>query len=80
MKQLPLFRGPDKTPFKTWRVQKYIRCWRKVMTTTVTLSIPNDRCKDNTSKDPFSQCENLQNLQGIHIQVKSEHVGTVDNK
>ena len=31
-------------------------------------------CKDNTSKDPFSQCENLQNLQGIHIQVKSEYV------
>ena len=28
-------------------------------------------CKDNTSKDPFSQCENLQNLQGFHIQVKS---------
>ena len=34
-------------------------------------------CKDNTSKDPFSQCENLQNLQGIHIQVKSEYVGTL---
>ena len=29
----------------------------------------------NCSKDPFSQCENLQNLQGIHIQVKSEYVG-----
>ena len=29
-------------------------------------------CKDNTSKDPFSQCENVQNLQGIYIQVKSE--------
>ena len=28
-------------------------------------------CKDNTSKDPFSQCEQLQ---GIHTQVKSEHV------
>ena len=27
------------------------------------------RCKDNTSKDPFSQCEQLQ---GIHIQVKFE--------
>ena len=37
-------------------------------------------CKVNTSKDPFSQCENLQNLQGIHIQVKSEYVGTIDNK
>ena len=34
-------------------------------------------CEDNTSKDPFSQCENLQNLQGIHIQVKSEYVGTL---
>ena len=34
-------------------------------------------CKDNTSKDPFSQCETLQNLQGIHIQVKSENVGTL---
>ena len=34
-------------------------------------------CKDNTSKDPFSQCENLQNLQGIHMQVKSEYVGTL---
>ena len=34
-------------------------------------------CKDNTSKDPFSQCENLQNLQGIHTQVKSEYVGTL---
>ena len=32
-------------------------------------------CKDNTSKDPFSQCENLQNLQGIRVQVKSEYVG-----
>ena len=31
-------------------------------------------CKDNTSKDPFSQCEQLQ---GIHIQVKSEYVGTL---
>ena len=31
-------------------------------------------CKDNTSKDPFSQCEQLQ---GIHIQVKSEFVGTL---
>ena len=37
-------------------------------------------CEDDTSKDPFSQCENLQNLQGIHIQVKSEYVGTIDNK
>ena len=37
-------------------------------------------CKDNTSKDPFSQCENLQNLQGLHIQVKSEYVGTIDNE
>ena len=35
------------------------------------------KCKDNTSKDPFSQCENLQNLQGILIQVKSEYVGTL---
>ena len=34
-------------------------------------------CEDDTSKDPFSQCENLQNLQGIHIQVKSECVGTL---
>ena len=33
--------------------------------------------KDNTSKDPFSQCENLQNLQGIHIQVKSACVETL---
>ena len=38
------------------------------------------KCKDNTSKDPFWKCENLQNLQGIHIQVKSEYVGTIDNK
>ena len=37
-------------------------------------------CEDSTSKDPFSRCENLQNLQGIHMQVKSEHVGTIDNK
>ena len=37
-------------------------------------------CKDTTSKDTFSQCENLQHLQGIHIQVKSEYVGTIDNK
>ena len=29
-------------------------------------------CKDNTSKDPFSQCEELQ---GIHIQLKNEYVG-----
>ena len=35
-------------------------------------------CKDNTSKDPFSQCENLQNLQGI-LQVKSEYVETHEN-
>ena len=34
-------------------------------------------CEDNTSKDTFSQCEHLQNLQGIHIQVKSEYVGTL---
>ena len=27
-------------------------------------------CKDNTSKDRSSQCENLQNLQGTHVQVK----------
>ena len=31
-------------------------------------------CKDNTSKDPFSQCEQLQE---IHIQVQSEYVGTL---
>ena len=31
-------------------------------------------CKDNTSQDPFSQFEQLQ---GIHIQVKSEYVGTL---
>ena len=31
---------------------------------------------DNTSKDPLSQCGNLQNQQGIHVQVKSEYVGT----
>ena len=31
-------------------------------------------CKDNTSKDSFSQCEQLQ---GIYIQVKSEYVGTL---
>ena len=31
-------------------------------------------CKDNTSQEPFSQCEQLQ---GIHIQVKSEYVGTL---
>ena len=29
-------------------------------------------CKDNTSKDPFPQCESLQNWQGIHAQVKSQ--------
>ena len=28
-------------------------------------------CKDNTSKDPFSHCEQLQ---GIHIQVESEYM------
>ena len=33
--------------------------------------------QDDTSKDPFSQCENLLNLQGIHIQVKSEYVETL---
>ena len=42
--------------------------------------IPCRFCKDNTSKDPFSQCENLQNLQGIHIQVKSEYVGTLTTR
>ena len=31
-------------------------------------------CKDNTSKDPFSHCEQLQ---GIRVQVKSEFVGTL---
>ena len=31
-------------------------------------------CRDNTSKDPFSQCEQLQ---GICIQVNSEYVGTL---
>ena len=34
-------------------------------------------CKDNTSKDPFSQCENLKNWQGIHLQVKSQFLGTL---
>ena len=34
-------------------------------------------CEDNTSKNPFSQCENIRNLQGIHVQVKSEYVGTL---
>ena len=33
--------------------------------------------KDNTSKDPFPQFENLQNPQEIHVQVKSEYVGTL---
>ena len=34
-------------------------------------------CKDNTSKDPFSQCEQLQR---IHTQVKSEYVGTLSTE
>ena len=34
-------------------------------------------CKDNTSKDSLSQCDNLQNMQGIHIQVKSQYMGTL---
>ena len=34
-------------------------------------------CKDNTSKDSISQCDNLQNLQRIHRQVKREYVGTL---
>ena len=35
-------------------------------------------CEDNTSKDPFSQCEqNYKELQEIHIQVKSEYVDTL---
>ena len=38
------------------------------------LLLPTGGCKDNTSKDPFSQCEQLQ---GIHIQVKSRYMGTL---
>ena len=34
-------------------------------------------CKENTSKDPSSQCENLLNLQEIYIQVKRYYVGTL---
>ena len=37
-------------------------------------TVTDGGCKDNTSEDPFSQCEQLQ---GIHIQVKSEYVGTL---
>ena len=44
---------------------------------TENLPLPHGTCKDNTSKDLFSQCENQQNLQGIHVQVKSEYVGTL---
>ena len=33
--------------------------------------------KTTPQKTPFSQCENLQNLQGIRAQVKSEYVGTL---
>ena len=40
----------------------------------------HDLCEDNASKDLRSHCENLQNMQGIQIQVTSEHMGTIDNK
>ena len=33
--------------------------------------------KTTPQKDPFSQCENLQHLQGIHIQATNEYVGTL---
>ena len=36
-------------------------------------------CKDNTSKDPFSHCDNLQNLHGIHAQVKKSMYGNIDD-
>ena len=38
---------------------------------------PMGGVKTTPQKDPFSQDENLQNLQGIHVQVNSEHVGTL---
>ena len=31
-------------------------------------------CKDNTSKDPFSQCENLQNLQGVNSRTGEKRI------
>ena len=48
-----------------------LHLWRQTFPKCISTYVD---CKDNTSKDPFSQCEQLQ---GIHIQVKSEYVGTL---
>ena len=52
----------------------YVRTGRPVVyrslakTSDKWLTVNDGVCKDNTSKDPFSQCENLQ---GIRVQVKN---------
>ena len=38
---------------------------------------PTGGVKTTQHKTRFSQCENLQDIQGIHVQVKSECVGTL---
>ena len=35
--------------------------------------------KTTPQKTRFRSVNNLQNMQGIHIRVKSEYVGTIDN-
>ena len=52
-------------------------CCRWIVYSIRRSTVTDGGCKDNSSKDPFSQCENQQNLHGIHVQVKSEYVGTL---
>ena len=74
--------GTDETPFRLQRSINKIApsspgVWRRATRTDSFLKNPEMAsvvCKDNTSKDPFSQCEQLQ---GIHIQVKSEYGRTL---
>ena len=44
------------------------------------LLLPTGRCKDNTSKNPFSQCENLQGSSGDSHTGERLVCGNIDNK
>ena len=78
---IPIGIASQRFPFRWERfLDQFEFAARRTGDLQTSLSVGGGNCKDNISKDPFSQCENLQNLQGIHIQVKSEYVGTIDNK
>ena len=43
-------------------------CWRWIVYSWRRSAVTDGECKDNTSKEPFSQCESLQ---GIRVQVRN---------